>query len=247
MNNYFVVEQFPTEHQNISIRNTIRNKLVDIINKGIHRLKPGYTLLSPPNPLVDMTTIEQRINYFHLLDAVIATHIPGDVVELGCFTGQCALLFQQVLQMHQSGKTLHLYDSFEIQFSVAGEIEQRLLRNFANANLPLPILHKGYFEDTLPTQLPAQIAFVHIDCGFGGDIELHKNTLLFCLNAVYPKMATGSVCVLMDYYDDTVRTVFAGALNPGVKLACDEFFQSKPEKIVSLYGNQYAHGFFRKV
>jgi len=51
----------------------------------------------------------------------------------------------------------------------------------------------------------------------------------------------------MDYYDSDVRTVFAGALNPGVKLACDEFFRSKPEKIVSLYGNQYAHGFFRKV
>ncbi|UOR06496.1 TylF/MycF family methyltransferase [Hymenobacter aerilatus] len=247
MNNYFVAEQFPTEHENVSLRNAFREKFIRVINKGIHRLKPGYSVMSPPNPLVDMTTVEQRINYFHLLDAVIANRIPGEVVELGCFTGQCALLFQQVIQMHQSEKTLHLYDSFEVKFSVEGEVEQKLLRNFERAHLPLPVLHKGYFENTLPTQLPKQIAFVHIDCGFGGDISLHKDTLLFCLHAVYPKMAPGSVCVLMDYYDDTQRTVFAGSLNPGVKLACDEFFHSKPEKIVSLYGNQYAHGFFRKV
>jgi hypothetical protein len=36
-------------------------------------------------------------------------------------------------------------------------------------------------------------------------------------------------------------------INPGVKLAYDEFFAGKPEQIVCLFGNQYNHAYFRKV
>ncbi|WP_161599551.1 TylF/MycF/NovP-related O-methyltransferase [Hymenobacter nivis] len=198
-----------------------------------------------PNPVVDMTTVEQRINYFHLLDAVIAHQVRGDVVELGCFTGQCALLFQRVVQLYQADKTLHLFDSFETQFTLKGSVEEELKRNFKEEGLPLPVLHKGYFQDTLPTQLPGQIAFVHIDCGFGGDAQQHKSVVQYCLEEVYPKMSVGAVCVLMDYHDRTAPGTGYDA-NPGVKMACDEFLATKPEQMVSLYGNHYSHGFFRK-
>jgi O-methyltransferase len=50
----------------------------------------------------------------------------------------------------------------------------------------------------------------------------------------------------MDYHD-SLGGATGYDVNPGVKLACDEFLASKPEKIVSLYGNQISHAFFRKV
>jgi O-methyltransferase len=43
--------------------------------------------------MVDKTTIEQRISYFHLLKEVIEHKVTGEVVELGTFTGNSAMLF----------------------------------------------------------------------------------------------------------------------------------------------------------
>lgn len=51
---------------------------------------------------------------------------------------------------------------------------------------------------------------------------------------------------MMDYHDSSLGN--AGYdVNPGVKLACDEFLRNKPEQMISLYGNQYSHGFFKKM
>lgn len=218
--------------------------LVSFINKALRFMKTGYTV-SPVDTIVDMNTIEQRINYYHLLDNVLSNKVAGEVIELGCFTGQCAILFQQIIAQHQSPKQLHLYDSFESKYTIKGSVEDRLIENFKNAGLEMPILHKGFFQDTIPGQLPDQISFIHIDCGFGGDSTLHKDVILNCLKEIYPRMPKGAICALMDYYDEQVNGVGFDA-HPGVKLACDEFLADKPEKVNCLYGNQYYHGFFRK-
>ena len=69
-----------------------------IVKKVLRKLKIG-DLKSPIfDPMVDMTNIEQRINYFHLMNRVVEQGIDGDVVELGAFTGNCAMLFQNVIQ-----------------------------------------------------------------------------------------------------------------------------------------------------
>lgn len=216
-----------------------------LVNKGFELLGARYRLTPPPNPVADMSTLEQRINYFHLLEATLAHEIAGEVVELGCFTGQCALLFQKVLQLRRSAKTLHLYDSFDVKFTVTERIENVLRANFNEAGLPLPTLHKGYFQDTIPQQLPGQICFAHLDCGFGGDPQAHQETVCYCLAALYPRLSKGAVCVLMDYHDEALGDPGAD-VNPGVKLACDEFLAGKPEQLVCLYANHGSHAFFRK-
>ena len=247
MHNFFILDQASATAQQTIKRTTGRDVILDLTNRLLKIFRVKYHVVPSLNPVVDMTTVEQRINFFHLLDAVIANHVRGDVVELGCFTGQCALLFQQVIAMHQSAKTLHLYDSFEVKFSVKTSVEEVLSKKFQQAHLPLPVLHKGYFEKTVPAELPDEISFAHLDCGFGGAPLLHKQVVLHCLQSVYSRMSSGAVCVLMDYYTQAVGTVEYGSENPGVQLACDEFLADKPEKIVALYGNQYAHGFFRKL
>ncbi|MGI4831855.1 MAG: TylF/MycF/NovP-related O-methyltransferase [Janthinobacterium lividum] len=239
MNNFYVAS--PTYHLRRG------RKLLQLLNAGLRRLHMGHYAQPLPNPMVDMSTLEQRINYFHLLDAVLAYQVPGEVVELGCFTGQCALLFQQVLAQRGSAKQLHLYDSFEVSFTLQEPVEQVLHRQFAQASLPQPVLHKGYFEQTVPAELPAQIAFAHIDCGFGGDALAHKAVVLHCLRALYPRLSCGAVCVLMDYQRPPFLPESYGGVNPGVLLAGEEFLAGKPEQLVELYGNQYAHAFFRKL
>lgn len=238
MDNFFIADK--------PFRLRKNSPLVNLLNRGLRFVKAGYQINPLPDPVSDMNTIEQRINYFHLLDAVISNDIEGDVVELGCFTGQCAMLFQKVIELNGSHKKLHLYDSFESKFSIRGSVEEALNNNFRNSKLKLPTLHKGYFENTIPEQLPVKIAFVHIDCGSGRHPLEHKKTMVHCLTSVYGRMSKGAVCVMMDYHDNTVNSTGLD-VNPGVKLACDEFFKGKPETIISLYGNQYSHGFFKKL
>ena len=238
MDNFFITKQ--------PFRSRKSSLIVNFINKCLRFLKAGYHIQPLPDPVADMNTIEQRINYFHLLDSVIGNQVPGDVVELGCFTGQCAMLFQKVIEMNGSDKELHLYDSFQSKFKIRGSIESVLNNNFRSSGLRLPRLHKGYFEQTIPEQLPEHICFVHIDCGFGDRPELHKKTMLHCLESIYPNLTKGAVCAMMDYHDPSVNNT-GFDVNPGVKLACDEFLANKPEKVISLYGNQYSHGFFKKL
>ncbi|AMR30622.1 hypothetical protein A0256_03880 [Mucilaginibacter sp. PAMC 26640] len=238
MNNHFITTQPFSVHQRK------KSALIDIANKGLRFLKTGYQI-QQLDTSVDMNTVEQRINYYHLLDGVIMSGIPGDVIELGCFTGQCAVLFEKVIEQRQSKKQLHLYDSFFASFKHKGSVEDELKLNFKKAGLKLPVIHKGDFKTTLPDELPAEIAFVHIDCGYGGDKFEHKAVMLHCFASIYPRMPKGAICILMDYYDKA-ENADGLDINPGVKLAYDEFFADKPEQIICLFGNQYNHAYFRK-
>jgi hypothetical protein len=62
-----------------------------------------------------------------------------------------------------------------------------------NANLKL----KGDFKKIFSCRLPNEIAFLHIDCEFGGDKFAHRDVLLQCFESVCPRMANNAVCVLI--------------------------------------------------
>lgn len=237
MNNFFITEP--------PFAKPRKSRKANYINWMIKKLGYGYKLERLPNGMIDMNSVEQRMNYYLLLDNIISNNIEGDFAELGCYTGQCALLFQKIIEQFGSDKQLHLYDSFETKFDFTGNVEKELLNNFKLYNLTPPTLHKGYFNKTLPTQLPEKLSFVHIDCGFGGDTYEHRDIMVYCLEQIYPKLSKGAVCVLMDYYDDEDGNAVM-SVNPGVKLACDIFLKDKPEYMLSLYSNDYCHGFFRK-
>ncbi|MET4083021.1 O-methyltransferase [Pedobacter sp. UYP30] len=237
MNNFFITQS--------PFAKPRKSRLANYINWVIKKLGYGYKLERLPDGMVDMNSVEQRMNYCLLLDSVISNEIEGDVAELGCFTGQCAMLFEKVIEQTQSLKKLHLYDSFETKFAFTGNVEEELLNNFKLAKLRPPVLHKGYFNETLPTQLSGKLAFVHIDCGFGGDTIAHRDVMIYCLENIYPKLSKGAICMLMDYHNDEDGDPGL-SVNPGVKLACDVFLKDKPEYIISLYAKDHCHGFFRK-
>lgn len=130
-------------------------------------------------------------------------------------------------------------------FKYKSDIKQELISNFKTRNLEIPIIIEGFFQDTVPANLPGKICFLHLDCGYGGDVTEHKDTIIHILENTYLRLSPDGIVVLMDYHIPGI-TVNGLNSNPGVKLACDEFFLNKPEKLHTLFGGMFSHGYFRK-
>lgn len=196
------------------------------------------------------TNVEQRMNMYHLVSQTIAYGVPGDLIEVGCNEGQSAVLIAQTVRDFGSTKSLHVYDSFEGLPATRAEdgsdykkgdlstSEDVLICNFHSHCLDLPTIHKGWFDQTLPTELPERICFAHLD----GDLY---DSILVSLKYVYPRLSKGAVCLIDDYCDPAINPDGWNSL-PGVKKACDEFFADNPETISYIYSGSFSHAFFRK-
>jgi O-methyltransferase len=220
--------------------------IVKLFNKVIRKLGFNYDLTPLPNGRVLMHTVEQRINFSLLAMCNLVYNVPGEWAEFVCYNGQSAMVFQKVLDKYKPGSKIMLYDSFNAKYALNEDIKQNLLSNFKKQGLAEPLLIEGNFFDTIPAQLMDMYSLVHIDCGVGGDQELHQKLVGHLLHHIYPRLSKGAVLLLMDYHD-TITTIKGAPINPGVKAACEHFFADKPEKVISLYGNQYSHGFIFKM
>ncbi|KGM35874.1 hypothetical protein P409_01910 [Inquilinus limosus MP06] len=72
-------------------------------------------------------------------------------------------------------------------------------------------LHKGLFEDTVPTAPLRAISLAHVDCDW-------YDPVLYCLTAVADKMSPGGMIVIDDYHDYS-----------GCRTATDEFIARRPD------------------
>jgi O-methyltransferase len=263
MDDFFITEYFDWKVR--------RNSYVDrILNRTLGKV--GLSVGSPASFVLDkvdstmqqiagralspllsggMTNVEQRMNMFHLVDQVLAYGVDGDLVELGCHSGQSSVLISKIMQHYNYGKKLYVYDSFEglpplkaVDGSVyhQGELnttEDVLRCNFKQYNLPLPEIRRGWFNETLPNELPEKISFAYLD----GDLY---DSILISLEYVYPRLTKGAICLIDDYGDPSINPAGWNKL-PGVKKACDEYLLDKQEKVLLLYAGEYTHGFFRKL
>lgn len=147
------------------------------------------------------------------LEKVIEREAQGDIVELGCYEGTTSLFLQRVLIAEHSDRQLHVYDSFNglpekthhdaspagEQF-VAGELlasKQRLITNFKHAGLPLPRIHKVWFESMLSSDLPDKIAYAFLDGDF-------YTSIAASLTAITPKLVPGAVVLVDDYQSEAL-------------------------------------------
>jgi O-methyltransferase len=202
--------------------------------------------------------VESRMNVFHLASQTCAYGVPGDLVEIGCAIGESSVVIQSVLSAGADrSKRFHVYDSFEGLPAPAdadagdgiyhkGDMLaplERFEETFVHAGLAArPVVHPGWFEDTIPSQLPDRISFAMIDC------DLYTSTV-HVLPHVYERMSPGAIAMFGVYYDPEVfprEGIRATYASPGVKRATDEFFADKPERVSVLYANEYSNGYFRK-
>ncbi|MFD0224383.1 TylF/MycF/NovP-related O-methyltransferase [Streptomyces hirsutus] len=175
------------------------------------------------------------------LERLGADAVPGAVVELGCYQGAMALWMRAVLDSGgQQQRPIHVYDSFK-GLPERGEEDPELfepgfLRAEPEQVLALhdrwgrtpPVIHPGWFADTLPGQLPAQIAFAYLD----GD---YYDSIRTCLTACVPRLAPGGALVVDDYADLQTNPKAWNGL-PGVKAACEDYFNA-PSPLEVLMGN----------
>jgi O-methyltransferase len=159
--------------------------------------------------------------------------IPGDVVELGCNVGTTALYIRRLLNMVETGKEFHVYDSFEglpdanehdgnpprLNKGNLAKEKSAFEQSFKDAGLEFPIIHKGFFGELLDENYPQKICFAFFD----GDLF---SSILDSFCKVYHKMSKGGIIIVHDY---------EGAELPGVKKACDYFLADKPEKVCEVY------------
>lgn len=217
-----------------------------LLNKVLARLRVPVRLKRPAHSLRDMTTLELRVNLFHLVEQACVLAAPGDLAEFGCFTGETAALFGEVAKHHSPERTLHLFDSFEAQYVASGPIRPQLEANLASRGVENFVVHEGRFERTVPSELPERLVFVHIDCGFGGEPSAHADVVVDLLEHVYPRLVPGGILALMDYCDPARHRVEL-AVNPGVQMAADRFFSGRPEKVGVLLAGESGLGYVRKL
>ena len=137
-----------------------------------------------------MTSVEQRMNIYHLVSQVLAYGVPGDLIEVGTFTGQTATLIARVVAEEGQGQKVHVYDSFGAAWNDPDPPARPRAQLPGPPGVPLPEIHQGLFEATLPSQLPEKIAFANLDVGFGGGeerAEVHAALLVQVLGHVYAR------------------------------------------------------------
>ncbi len=230
-----------------------QSRLLELINGFVRRMFPWIRIESAWRG--EMANVEARMNLFHFLSQVIAYGVPGDVVEVGCNSGESSVILQKTIQGLDPSRRLHVFDSFRgvpqtstqdknvYKTGAMSASEKRFRSNFESVGLPMPFVHAGWFEETLPSQLPDKIAFAFID----GDLY---ESSLSALNNVYPLMSSEAICMLGIYGapgKDATITTKPEYKSPGVVLACNEFFEDKPEKVSLLFSGVYTSGYFRKI
>lgn len=172
------------------------------------------------------------------LEHLTTRQVAGAVVELGCYQGAMALWMRAVLDATaQHERPVHVYDSFQglperseqdPELFPAGflraEPEQVLALHDRWGRTP-PVIHPGWFADTLPNQLPDRIAFAYLD----GD---YYDSIHTCLTACVPRMAPGGTLIVDDYADLEANPKAWNGL-PGVKAACEDYFCTpSPLKVI---------------
>lgn len=199
-----------------------------------------------------MTDVDRLTQLYAALSSVLAYKVPGDIAEVGCNRGHTGAFLQLVNHAESASapRTLHVYDSFrglpesssEDRYLSPGELKttpEELASVFEKWGAPLPEIHEGWFEETLPSALPAQIAFCYLDADY-------YESILTGLKHIVPRLAPGGVLIVDDYCDlDFAPRSWPGL--PGVKKACDEYFGNLGLAVQPLVGTgDLSFAFYRR-
>jgi O-methyltransferase len=160
-----------------------------------------------------------------------ALNVEGDVVEAGIFQGGTARLLKIGIQK-TGGRNLLLFDSFEGMESVSRTADRHQRGDFADTTLegvrkvvgtePFIEYKKGWVPNTFAGLEQRTFCFAHID------LDLYQS-ILDCLEFLYPRMARGAVMVFDDYGFPSC---------PGARRAVEQFFTGRPEKPLALMTGQ---------
>ena len=166
------------------------------------------------------------------LETVLRSGATGNVVEFGCYVGTTSLFIRRLLDAYDFTGEFHVYDSFmglpektQADNSAAGEQfkagellapRKTFIQNFKKAGLKLPIIHKGWFADFTPEDVPESIIFAFFDGDF---YESIADSFRVC-DGKFQETAT---IIVDDYANEAL---------PGAARAVDEWLKRHPARVV---------------
>lgn len=178
-------------------------------------------LLSRHTLISDQVSKQQVEVILRELERVLKNDVAGAIVEFGCYMGTTSLFIRRLLDQTGHGREFHVYDSFEglpakstQDASITGEgftagelavSKKQFMLEFQKAHLRPPHVHKGWFADLTPADVPEKIAFAFLDGDFYESIR-------DSLRLVLPRMERGGVIVLDDYAREALPGVARAAL-----------------------------------
>lgn len=181
-------------------------------------------------PIVsDQITPERLRVVLRSFEQILERNIEGDIVEFGCYVGTTSLFLRRMLDAYQQSgsRELHVYDSFAglpdksvHDSSVAGDqfkagelsiSKKLLLHEFHKAQLRPPIVHKAWFSELSPADVPRQIAFAFLDGDF-------YESILDSLKLVWPALSRNALVTVDDFGREAL---------PGAERAVHEFLRGK--------------------
>jgi len=193
----------------------------------IPRLVRSFPIISDQISADELTVILRE------LQKVLERNIPGAITEFGCYSGTTSVFIRRLLDItQQSGRReFHAYDSFSglpekasadvspsgEQFK-AGELsvsKKQFIANFKHAGLALPAVHKGWFSELAPEDVPDEIAFAFLDGDF-------YDSIFDSLKLVWPRLVPGGIVTIDDYAREAL---------PGVERAVADFFHGTPQSL----------------
>ncbi len=159
------------------------------------------------------------------LEKVLRGGAAGNIVEFGCYVGTTSLFIRRLLDAYRFAGEFHAYDSFaglpektQADASAAGEQfkagellapRKTFIQNFKKADLKLPIIHKDWFADVSPDDVPEDIIFAFFDGDF---YESIADSFRVCAGKFHEK-----VTIIVDDY--------ANEALPGAARAVDEWLR----------------------
>jgi O-methyltransferase len=166
-------------------------------------------------PLQAHTMIGRKrmANLRHIVETVIADHVPGDLIETGVWRGGACIYMRAILKAHDAiGRTVYVADSFQglplpdperypadtddqhHSFNVLSVSLDEVRANFAKYGLldERVVFVKGWFKDTLPALNVDTFAVLRLD----GDMY---GSTMESLTALYDRLAPGGFIIIDDY------------------------------------------------
>jgi O-methyltransferase len=171
-------------------------------------------------------SLREMINLYNLIKKTL--QIDGDIAEVGVFKGGSAKIICEV----KENKKLHLFDTFKglpptnsrydtLTEGIMHETSLEQVKNYLSGYKNV-YFYQGIFPDTAKKLTNTQFSFVNLD------VDIYESTKK-SLEFFYPRLNKGGIILTHDYND---------VLTPGVKIAFNDFFTSKPEQIIELWDTQ---------
>jgi hypothetical protein len=161
-----------------------------------------------------MIGVKRLRNLRTIVETVIRSGVPGDLIEAGVWRGGACILMRAVLQVYGiTDRHVWIADSFKgvpppnaetypadrestyhtfFDLSVPVDTVRRNIDKYGLLDGQIVFL-EGWFKDTLPTAPIERLAVLRLD----GD--LYESTIV-ALNALYDKVSVGGYVIVDDYH-----------------------------------------------